>query len=193
MDGLSPSAAPTHIFLVGFSGSGKSCLAPLLAERLGCESHDTDTLVAERAGRSIGAIFAEQGQAEFRRLEREIIFELCSDARPMVVSLGGGAFVSAGNRRRIQAGGISIYLSCALRELYSRLSGRDDRPLLNVNTASSRSPQEALKNEIRRLYSARRNIYRLADLTVSTSARTPNQVAEEVIRRLRRRYGNHLP
>ena len=77
------------IALIGLSGSGKSTVGPLLAERLGLPHLDVDLVLEQREGRTIREIFDTDGEPYFRALEREITIELL--AAPGVLSLGGGA------------------------------------------------------------------------------------------------------
>ena len=55
-----------HIYFTGFMASGKSRVGRCLAERLNVQFIDTDTLIAENAGKSISEIFAEDGETVFR-------------------------------------------------------------------------------------------------------------------------------
>ncbi|HLX39173.1 MAG TPA: shikimate kinase, partial [Ktedonobacteraceae bacterium] len=63
------------IFLVGLSGSGKSSIGRLLAERLDIAFYDTDVLVEEQCGMSIAAIFAQHGETYFRDCESRVLAE----------------------------------------------------------------------------------------------------------------------
>ena len=54
------------VFLVGYRGSGKTSVGRVLASRLGWEFADTDRLVEERSGKSIAALFSEEGEEAFR-------------------------------------------------------------------------------------------------------------------------------
>jgi shikimate kinase len=84
-------------------GSGKSSVGRKLARRLGCEFIDTDERVAERAQAPISEIFAREGEAHFRSLERAVLEEL--PERNAVVALGGGAVTSEANRAILQRKG----------------------------------------------------------------------------------------
>ena len=81
--GFWPSLAPIsendNIILVGFMASGKSHVGRILSQRTGMPLIDADTVIVERAGKSIEQVFADEGEAAFRALEREVIAELCSD------------------------------------------------------------------------------------------------------------------
>ena len=60
-----------NIVLIGMPGSGKTTVGQALAELTGREAIDIDQRIVERAGRSIPDIFAQEGEAAFRALERE--------------------------------------------------------------------------------------------------------------------------
>jgi len=174
------------IFLIGFSGSGKSTVGPLLAQRLNAEFIDTDTLIEEQTGRTIAQIFAADGEVAFRSLETDLICQMAGNVPSVrVIALGGGAFQSPGNRELISASGVTVYLQCAVRELYRRLKSATDRPLLNA-----RSGPVTIET-IAGLLATRRKAYRMADLTVATSSRTAAEAAEMIETRIRKRYGTH--
>ena len=84
---MTAMAAP--VFLTGFMGVGKSKVGLILAQRLGRFFFDTDQMVELRAGKSISEIFADEGEAHFRRLEHQCVRET-SDRSDVVVALGGG-------------------------------------------------------------------------------------------------------
>ena len=75
--------------LIGYRATGKTTLARLLAERLGCPWIDADTEIERRAGKSIARIFAEDGEPAFRDLEAQVVAELCRRG-PLVLAAGGG-------------------------------------------------------------------------------------------------------
>ncbi|MEW5995930.1 MAG: shikimate kinase, partial [Candidatus Zixiibacteriota bacterium] len=96
-----------HIFLIGFSGSGKSSVGPKLAHRLGLRFVDTDAQIEQRHRKSIERIFADEGKAAFRRYESEAIAELAGRKnRPLVIALGGGAFERKKNLTLVKQHGI---------------------------------------------------------------------------------------
>ena len=65
-----------HIFLIGFMGVGKSTIGRVLAERLGCAFVDSDEWIEQHAGKTVAEIFAEDGEAHFRELEKAFVIEL---------------------------------------------------------------------------------------------------------------------
>src|SRR6266550_4699255 len=164
------------VFLVGFMGAGKSSVGRALSVSLGWGFEDLDDRIQSREGRSIGQIFRESGEAEFRRAEadalRELIGELRDSAR--VVGLGGGAFVQAENAAllaEIQAR--VVFLDAPVQELFRRCQQENvERPLRQD------------EKRFRQLYEARRPRYMVGTVRVETAGKNVDAVAVEVARRL---------
>ncbi|HWK81402.1 MAG TPA: shikimate kinase, partial [Thermomicrobiales bacterium] len=76
--------------LVGPSGTGKSSTARALGDLLGWDVHDTDDLIVAREGRSIPQLFAEDGEAAFRAVERQVLMQSLRHDH-VVIATGGGA------------------------------------------------------------------------------------------------------
>jgi len=179
------------IFLVGFSGSGKSTVGPLLAKRRRVRFVDIDDMIERTSGMSIAEMFRTQGEPAFREAERAVLRDsiaLCGGEA--VIALGGGAFVGRENRRLIGESGVSVYLSCAERELYRRLSGKDDRPLLNVRPKTGETLRQARLRRIAGLLARRRRYYEMSEVIVSTTNRTAHEVVYEIERKIER-FGEH--
>ena len=94
------------VYLVGFMCSGKSTVAASLANRLGWQVHDIDTLIEKREGMSIAEIFSQHGELYFRSVERDILSEVVA-FRDAVVATGGGTYVDDANRQIIDKDGVS--------------------------------------------------------------------------------------
>lgn len=123
-----------NIFLYGPPGSGKTTLGSNLAAALDLPFHDLDTVIEQRAGRTIPQIFAEEGESSFRRREldalRAVINEEALAGR--VVALGGGALLNPDARETAERNGVVLCLSASLDTLSARLAAgeADGRPLL---------------------------------------------------------------
>jgi len=155
------------IFLVGFMGAGKSTIGKTLAKRLGYTFLDSDAIIESTVGRAIPEIFAELGEDEFRKLERETLKSLGA-MTSAVVALGGGAFVAQENREILHAIGISVWIDCPLDLCWSRVSKETHRPLLKSYS------------DMARLLENRQPSYKQADIKVQTGARPPSRVAWEI-------------
>jgi len=147
-----------HIVLIGFSGSGKSTVGPLLAAGLRVSFVDVDQLIERQAGCTISEIFRRGGEKTFRRMEQETIESIL-------------------NRHRAFDKALVVYLSCSRREIYRRLRGKWDRPLLNVRPKTGQTMRQARLARIGCLLDRRLTNYRRADLIFSTTSRSPRQTA----------------
>ncbi len=166
---------PKSVALIGYRGTGKSHVARLLGERLGWPVVDSDAEVEKAAGCAIVEIFAQQGEPAFRQLEEEQIARLTS-ASHQVLSLGGGAILSATTRRHLAERAFIVWLTASPRTLAARLA---------ADTTTSRSrPSLTGKDagqEIAEVLAARMPLYQAcAQLTVDTEDRTPEEVAEAI-------------
>ncbi len=181
-----------HIFLIGFSGSGKSTVGSRLARFLEAEFYDTDTLIEQRCGKTIDKVFSDDGEAEFRRFESEVINELINRNGPrMVIALGAGAFEKRKNWNIVKRHGIVVYLSCSLREIYKRLKEKTDRPLLRVSPAKGETQRQAVLNRIKDLLAQRRLTHAQADVTISTTNKSIDETVRQLHRRIQSCDANH--
>jgi shikimate kinase len=149
-------------------GAGKTTVGRALARKTGFGFIDLDELIESQAGKSVTQIFAELGEDEFRRLEREAL-KSCAELDWMVISLGGGAYISEENRHIVKMTGISVLLDCPIEVCLSRVAYDGSRPLLK---------QESL---VRDLYDKRLQYYRLADYTVGSKEDSPEEIADKII------------
>jgi shikimate kinase len=78
-----------HIALIGMMGSGKSTVAPLVANALGRQVIEVDAIIEKQEEMPIGEIFIAKGEAYFRRVESELIARL-------LVPMGGNSAVAPG-------------------------------------------------------------------------------------------------
>jgi 3-dehydroquinate synthase len=167
---------PQRIILTGFSGTGKSVVAGIVATSLGWQARDTDEMVEREAGKPILEIFAGEGEEAFRERESRALADACSQQR-VVVATGGGAVLRPANRRLMAQSGMIACLEARPETIARRLNERAedeplDRPLLATADPLSR---------VRELKGARQNLYALCDHTVHTDALTPEEVAAEVV------------
>lgn len=164
-----------RLFLSGPMGSGKSTVGRLLATSTGRPFVDLDERVATAAGRTIAAIFQEEGEAGFRERERNAVFEVLRNAPDNgVVALGGGTVLDAAVRKAVLAAGTLITLDARPEVLAERLRGDRSRPLLHGEASNV--------DRLRALSSSRRRAYAMSHATVDTSELSIGQVVTEVER-----------
>ncbi|MDQ1742615.1 MAG: shikimate kinase [Pseudonocardiales bacterium] len=166
---------PPRVVLVGLPGSGKSSVGAELAHRLGTAFADTDALVEAQTGRSVGEIFAQQGEPVFRQLEAELIAEALGNFDG-VLALGGGAVTTESVRLDLAASGVPVVLlSAPPPELLARMAGTGHRPLLAGDAAA----------RLDELAAAREPLYReVATWTVETGGRGIEAVTADLSDRL---------
>jgi shikimate kinase len=165
-----------NLILVGFSCSGKTTLGRNLARRLRLRFVDTDRFIEDMTGRTIPAIFREDGEAGFRDVEHEAIARICAD-HSQVVSTGGGAFVDPVNRDVLRDGNLVVHLEVRPETVVERLrnskSGRP-RPLLESADPLAR---------VIELMAARRQAYSAAHVTIGVDDRSRYEIVGELRRR----------
>lgn len=180
-EGVLPPAAKkpgavSAVALVGFMGAGKTTVGLALAQRLGWRFADLDQLIEASERRTIPQIFAAEGEVYFRELERKALAQAFSlpDSTPLVLALGGGAFVTRSVRQLLADHGIpSVWLDAPVDELFRRCEQPDVvRPL-------RREPEQFAK-----LHEQRLSSYRQADLHVVTIGKEISSIVNEVIQGL---------
>lgn len=172
----------SNIVLLGGMGSGKSTVGLRLAQILGYGFVDFDDVISTRAKKSVTAIFDEQGEGEFRRMERELVVSL-SDIRTHVLAVGGGTVMDDDSWRVLSRIGTTVWLNPPPEELARRL-GHDDselikRPLLAelAENKDKETRQKQLTERMKALIGNRSERYREAHVTISDSFSTPDSTA----------------
>jgi len=169
--------AARGIFLIGFSGTGKSTIARLVAGKLGWPVHDLDDVIVERCGMTIPAIFQLEGEEGFRLREAEALQALSAGER-FVIATGGGAAMRAENRRLMASRGWVVSLEGRPETLARRIRLQESNPGATRPLLDAADPLD----RIRSLKQSRQAVYVLADWTVHTDRLGPEQVAAEVLR-----------
>jgi shikimate kinase len=167
-----PAAPPRIIVLVGLPGAGKSTVGALVAARMGRRFVDLDVAIAARAGRSVAAIFAEEGEEGFRARERAETRALAAQ-EGLVLAPGGGWIEDHANRDALQGTVLTVYLRVSVPVALARLARSGEvRPLLG-------GPDPAFRlEELRR---RREGSYLQADHTISVDSLTPDEVALSIV------------
>jgi len=168
-----------HVILVGLPGAGKTTVGRLVAAALGAEFVDLDEAIERAAGKSVPRIFAEDGEAAFRRLEAEV-GAAALGAAPAVVAPGGGFLAGDATRALARSSGLVIYLETDPKEAVRRLGGAAGRPLLEGGDPERRM---AL------LLEARGPLYEESECAVKTTGTAPEAVARRVVSLARDRAG----
>jgi shikimate kinase len=168
---------PSSIFLVGPMGAGKTTIGRRLAVGRGLGFLDSDQEVEARTGVTIAFIFEKEGEAGFRKRERQVICELTQ--RPgLVLATGGGAILDPDNRQWLSARGFVVYLHASIEQQLARTERTDTRPLLQGGNR---------RDTLERLFLTRDPLYReIADLVLPTDGRNARALAREIEEHLSR-------
>lgn len=130
--GESASVGPARrtIVLSGLMATGKSTVGPPLAARLGVPFVDTDAEIERAAGKSIAALWREEGEQGFRAREGALVERLLSDSVPRVLAVGGGAVTVASTRRLVVNRALVVTLTASPEAIVARVSDVAARPNL---------------------------------------------------------------
>ena len=161
------------LYLVGFMGSGKSAVGRLLADELGWSFADIDEDIEKTEGVSIADIFDTRGEEEFRRIEQEALRKRIREVefgKPMVLALGGGAFVGPAHRKLLDERGVTIWLDCPFPRICARVDGQTHRPL-------ARDPEK-----FQRLYDDRRDAYNKAEHRIEADTDDAAAIVAEILK-----------
>ena len=160
----------TNIILVGFMGTGKTTVGKLVAKHLGKSFIDMDNVIEEKTGKTIPAIFDEDGEKHFRDLERKVAMDL-SQKRNLVVATGGGIVLNQDNIKDFAAHGVVVCLSARPEIIMQRVSTDCHRPLLEGSDKY---------NRLLSILDARRDLYAAIPCQVDTTDLTPDEVVDRV-------------
>lgn len=160
-----------NLALIGFMGTGKSSVGQMVAASLHFTFLDTDHDIEVRARKSIGEIFAKDGEPAFREWERRIVQEL-TQRKKTVISTGGGLPAEAANLASLKSHAFVVCLWASPEKILERVRYQTHRPLLN-------DPDPLVK--IRSLLAVREPFYRQADVLLNTEMRSVREVAQQAI------------
>jgi len=151
------------IYLVGFMGAGKSTVARAMGRATGWRVEDIDERIEARERRSVASIFAQNGEAYFRQLERQVLGELLPQ-RHVIIATGGGTFVEPDNRALMLSDGAVAWLDVPLGQVLKRVPNDGRRPLAADRTA------------MEQLYQRRQLAYAEAHVRIDSSRPVPEVV-----------------
>ncbi len=172
-----------HVFLIGLSGSGKSTVGRLLAQRLDVPLLDIDALIEEECKESIPTVFARYGEDYFRTCESHALVNAIHTTNRAIIATGGGIVLRQENRMLMAEQGVRIFLHVEPTTAIERLQAQyanaiaqgiipETRPLL-----AGPDPLAALQA----LLNARTHWYEEAEFTCSTQEKSIEYVTQEIL------------
>jgi shikimate kinase len=165
-----------NIVLTGFMGAGKTAVGKELAHILGLKLVDVDTEIEKSEQITINEIFSQFGEPRFREIETAMIRKIAA-GKNLIISTGGGAVLKPENMDTLHENGVVVCLMASPETILKRTSTSDDRPLLKV---------ENPLQKINQLLTFRKPFYEKADIMIDTENKTPLQIAEEIIGKIKR-------
>lgn len=167
---------PTNIALFGFMGVGKTVVGKLLSEKTGLFYVDIDEEIVNRTGKSIPKIFSEDGEAAFRIIENEVVYDISSNGG-QIIACGGGTVLNPKNRDNLKKTSSMVLLTADPLIILQRIENEGEkRPLLMTKDKVGK---------IHSLLQERNPKYvEAADLIVDTSELVPDQVVDEILKNL---------
>ena len=165
----------SNLYLIGFRGSGKTTVAPRVAQMLGWQSLDVDEQISVATGQTITEIFETDGQPVFRQWETTVLQAIATQTEK-VVSVGGGAPMLESNREIMRRSGKTVWLRGSPGVLWDRIQAdaatQTNRPRLTEHDGLA---------EVEHLLAERNDTYAAcADYTVDVDPLSPDQVAERI-------------
>ena len=160
-----------NLVLLGMMSVGKTTIGKIVAKKQGLEFIDTDINIEKKCSMKISEIFKKKGERFFRiEEEKEVLKSLTKNN--CVIALGGGAFINESIRNSVLKSSISMWLDTDLKTLNERIKWNKKRPLLDKKNNQIK---------INKLYSKRKNIYKLANHRIVCDNLSKEDVANKII------------
>jgi len=160
-----------NLVLLGMMGVGKSTLGKIVAKKLNLKFVDIDLNLEKKWSMKIWEIFENMGENFFRIEEEKEVLE-CLKKNKTVLALGGGAFINKNIRNAILKNSLSFWLDLNLKTITERVKWNKKRPLLK---------QQNVEETVKKLYSSRKNFYKLAKYKIDCNKKTKIQIVEKII------------
>ena len=160
-----------NLVFLGMMGSGKSSIGYMIAKKLKLDFIDIDNEVEIESNMSIERIFETKGENYFRKFEEKITLKKLK-LKPVVISLGGGAFINKNIRKEVLKNHLSFWLNWSAKILINRIKNSKKRPV------AFNSSEEELNN----LIIKRSNFYSKALYEIKCDNLTKNEIVKKIIK-----------
>lgn len=181
---------PERIFICGFMGAGKTTLGKLLAHELEVSFVDLDGVIEKEAGRSIAAIFENEGEAAFRHKEKRALLQIIRTQKG-VIALGGGTLHNQHLLDHVKINGLLVFVNTPMVQIMERIMRTKNRPLLMNESGKMKSKLE-LQSEMQSLYKERLPLYEQAEVTIKTEDfDSVNAMVAQMVKKIRYHVALH--
>ena len=170
------SKASLKVFLIGFMGCGKTHWGRQLAEAMGVPFFDLDEKLAEKEGKAITQIFADEGEEYFRLLEKDALHLLTESHETFIMACGGGTPCFYNNIDYMNAQGTTVWINCSVECLHKRLvKERSTRPLIKELSDND------LRSYIIKKFGDRKIFYQQAGLIIQEEEMSLQDLMDRII------------
>ncbi len=160
------------IALLGLRGAGKTTVGAALADKLNVAFVELDAKVEDAAGLTLPEVFELHGEPYYRRVERQCLDAILTQAQPAVVALSGGIVQETGTYAAVLERTLTVWLQADPEIHMRRVRDQGDlRPMRNRENAMA---------ELRALLAAREPEYKRADISLNTTQLSVEAVVAEL-------------
>lgn len=150
-----------RIALLGLRGAGKSTLGTRLARALEVPFFELDQEIEREAGTSLSDIFLLNGEAGYRRHERNCLERLLQGHERCVIATGGSLVTEPATFELLRSACTCVWLKALPEEHMARvLAQGDTRPMAGSTAAME---------DLQRILRQREPLYAQADVVVETA------------------------
>ncbi|MEA3374482.1 MAG: shikimate kinase [Campylobacterota bacterium] len=166
-----------NIVLVGFMGVGKGSVAREVIKQSKYIAIDTDDIIESMENRKVKKIFAQEGEAYFRKLEYKVAAWLAKSVHDTLISTGGG-FYKVPNLKKI---GKVVLLHAEFDTIYNRIISHP-----NAKQKLKKRPLFQEVEKARELYNEREANYKaLADIVIDVTDKSVEAIAKEILKKVK--------
>jgi len=167
-----------NVILIGFMGVGKGSVAREVIKNSEYMAIDTDDLIESMENKKIKDIFEDDGEAYFRRLEKDISLWLQSSVKNTLISTGGG-FYKVKNLKKI---GTVVLLDSPFDEIIKRIKKHP-----NAARKLKKRPLLSDLKKAKELYNQRRPEYlELADVVIDVTKKSAEDCSKELLKKVKK-------
>ncbi len=167
-----------NVILIGFMGVGKGSVAREVIKNSEYMAIDTDDLIESMENRKIKKIFSDEGEAYFRRLEKDVSLWLQSSVKNTLISTGGG-FYKVKNLKKI---GTVVLLDSPFDEIIKRIKKHP-----NAARKLKKRPLLSDLKKAKELYNQRRPEYlELADIVIDVTKKSAQDCSKELLKKVKK-------
>ncbi|MEA3371058.1 MAG: shikimate kinase [Campylobacterota bacterium] len=167
-----------NVILIGFMGVGKGSVAREVIKNSDYMAIDTDDLIESMENRKVKDVFATEGEAYFRQLEKDISVWLQGSVKNTLISTGGG-FYKVKNLKKI---GTVVLLDSPFDEIIKRIKK-------HPNAAKKLKKRPLLQDlkKAKELYDERRPEYlKLSDIVIDVTKKSVEDCSKELLKKVKK-------